>query len=139
MADEGDKALPILHNFQTNKNKMRNCKSKTRVDVLDEGAEEESKSFPKKKYSKKMSMVNLDDDDLLSSEGGRGQSSDSIDSLDSDNPNVLNIKKKVAAAGPINDDLGYLDDLLDDDLASDKEDDIDEDDEDANIVVFNKK
>lgn len=140
MADEGDKALPILHNFQTNKNKMRNCKSKTRVDVPDEGAEEESKSFPKKKYSKKMSMVNLDDDDLLSSESGRGQSSDSIDSLDSDNPNVLNIKRKVAAAGPINDDLGYLDDLLDDDdLASDKENDIDEDDEDANIVVFNKK
>lgn len=140
MADEGDKALPILHNFQTNKNKMRNCKSKTRVDVLDEGAEEESKSFPKKKYSKKMSMVNLNDDDLLSSEGGRGQSSDSIDSLDSDNPNVLIIKRKVAVAGPINDDLGYLDDLLDDDdLASDKEDDIDEDDEDANIVVFNKK
>jgi hypothetical protein len=139
MADEGDKALPILHNFRTNKNKMRNCKSKTRVDVLDEG-EEESKSFPKKKCSKKMSMVNLDDDDLLSSEDGRGQSSDSIDSLDSDNPYVLNIKRKVAAAGPINDDLGYLDDLLDDDdLASNKEDDIDEDDEDANIVVFNKK
>ena len=23
-AEEGDKALPILHNFQTNKNKMRN-------------------------------------------------------------------------------------------------------------------
>ena len=50
-----------MHNFQTNKNKMRNCKSKTRADELDE--EEETKSFPKKKYSKKMSMVNLDDDD----------------------------------------------------------------------------
>ena len=138
MADEGEKALPILHNFQTNKNKMRNCKSggKTQVDELDEV--EETKSFPKKKYSKKMSMINLDDDDLLSSDGGGGQSSNSIDSLDSDNPNVLNIKKKVAAAGPINDDLGYLDDLLDDDdLASIKDDDLDE--EDDNIVVLNKK
>jgi len=89
---------------------------------------------------KKMSMVNLDDDDLLSSDGGRGHSSDSIDSLNSDNPNVLNIKRKVAVAAPINDDLGYLDDLLDDeDLASNKDDDLDEeDDEDANIVVLNK-
>ena len=128
-----------MHNFQTNKNKMRNCKSKTRADELDE--EEESKSFPKKKYSKKMSMVNLDDDDLLSSDGGRGHSSDSIDSLNSDNPNVLNIKRKVPVAAPINDDLRYLDDLLDDDdLASNKDDDLDEEDgEDANIVVLNKK
>ena len=128
-----------MHNFQTNKNKMRNCKSKTRADELDE--EEETKSFPKKKYSKKMSMVNLDDDDLLSSDGSRGHSSDSIDSLNSDNPNVLNIKRKVQAAAPINDDLGYLDDLLDDDdLASNKDDDLDEEDgEDANIVVLNKK
>jgi hypothetical protein len=47
----------------------------------------------------------------------------------------------VQAAAPINDDLGYLDDLLDDDdLASNKDDDLDEEDgEDANIVVLNKK
>ena len=114
---------------------MRNSKSKTRADHLDKGEEESKSSLPKKKYSKKMSMVNLDDDDLLSSDGGRGQSSDSIDSLDSDNPSVLNIKRKLAAAGPINDDLGYLDDLLDDDdLGSLKEDDIDGDEEDDNIL-----
>ena len=78
-------------------------------------------------------MVNLDDDDLLSSEGDN-RSSNSIDSIDSDNPNVVKLKKKQAAA-PIDDDLGYLDDLLDDDDMEgiNKDDDIDDDDEDANF------
>lgn len=68
-----------------------------------------------------MSMVNLDDDDLLSSHSKSRDSSNSLaDSLDSNNENVIKIGKPKneplkKSAGPIKDDLAYLDDLLDDD------------------------
>ena len=84
-----------------------------------------------------MSMVNLDDDDLLSSHSNSKDSSNSLaDSLDSDNENVIKIgKPKIdppkKPAGPIKDDLAYLDDLLDDDDLGALKDD-DDDDEDSN-------
>ena len=91
--------------------------------------------------------MDLDDDDLLSSSerGRHRESSDSLeDSVDSDNDkNVIIIGNKkdgpeknktgITAKGAIDDDLAYLDDLLDDDDLGldmdDQDDDLEDDDE----------
>ncbi len=135
--DEGDKALPMIHNFQTNKNKMRILKANPGA----QSSEEEMKSHvnPQKKLSKKNEIVGLDDDDLLDSEDDK-DSSDSLGSLGSDDENVLKIAKpKAAQKAPIlDDDLGYLDDLLDDDDGGGTgKDEIEDDDDEANIVKKN--
>ncbi len=84
-------------------------------------------------------MVNLDDDDLLSSNSRCLDSSNSLaDSINSDNENIITIRKpqndpNKKPAEPMKDDLAYLDNLLDDDdLGVLKDDELDDDDEDSN-------
>jgi hypothetical protein len=82
--------------------------------------------------------MNFNDDDLLSSDDDdkkRSDSSDSLGSLGSDDANVMTIRKPKQAAVAIDDDLAYLDDLLDDDdLGIQKDDDDDFDDDEPQTV-----
>lgn len=116
MPDEGEKALPLLHNFQTNKNKMKLQKPRD---------DEENKEGPltpgrKTQKDKKKNRGSLDDEDLLDLDS---LSSNSDLSSASEGENVVKISKPVPppilaviAKKPVAaDDLDYLDDLLESD------------------------